>query len=787
MRVQFSFIVVLVFSLFLSACGDNLDRNAASKLIREQYPTVITKSFELHQAAFGVNSSLDIRSGHIDFNKRDKEVIAKLEEKLESMKRAGFITYNKERKTNQFFSLMLGNMIYKITPTDKMSELIHKRPESRLDSSVEVIVGQVEFDKVTGIMDINDSAKKIEYLTKPIFNELSKFFMITDSERNPVNKTAYFQKYDDGWRLVKTEFGMGSFSGNQQSSRQSVNVSNKVEEPANSISENSGANVPAASDNNKQVTLDKKYVGTYLSDHYDFIIELAGSNAVFYSMLPGFLGEMLTNIESTADNEFQVRITDVPNIDIQTIKIETGTSSLLVPSLVLKYMVSHNRDMIRAGYPDYVSNASLMLNGYTISKDDIHFSKIKTFPKDMLEGKWFNIRSEDIGEKSFLMLSEVLEISKNGMNAEIVVLDKDANTIKEYVPDDIEFRHGSLLQYKVNRDGKQKELSRRRVTDIQPEKLTMEFIESGFGTVKRFELVFVPYTGQPHINKSDKNASELPELNSNQKGIVRDLLLAYKYDLNAINLVADNADYALLASAAYVDDQTWAAYKDDPKRVEKDKRNLLNLVVQRGWTFNEPAKVVENHLVGDTVARLFTNGDGKAVLAFRGSTPILGDWVTNLVSTFFRGQLEGAEQIARQVVKEFPDVIFVGHSLGGRLAQIGRYVTGNEAVIFNTAPLGLSEFSKIMSANINKPKGGLFGFRGPQDPLGAVDPASDYRDVIVENIYRAESLPTKGKLSEIYVQAWEQRSYFHGAEVLANAMQVVRSAREQEWIDAYLY
>ena len=93
-----------------------------------------------------------------------------------------------------------------------------------------------------------------------------------------------------------------------------------------------------------------------------------------------------------------------------------------------------------------------------------------------------------------------------------------------------------------------------------------------------------------------------------------------------------------------------------------------------------------------------------------------------------------------------------------------------------------------MTAIINKPEGSLIGFRGPQDPLGDIDLASGFRDVIDMNIYQAEDVPISGivpEASEAYVRIYEQSDYFHGAEVLASAMQVVRNAHDEGWIDAY--
>ena len=111
-------------------------------------------------------------------------------------------------------------------------------------------------------------------------------------------------------------------------------------------------------------------------------------------------------------------------------------------------------------------------------------------------------------------------------------------------------------------------------------------------------------------------------------------LVAYDDNIKTINFVADHAVLA------------WAAYED---------KDALELAKQRGW--NPMRSIVnENLLTGYTAASLFTNDDGRSVLAFRGTTKSFGDWLTNILGTvldtpLLNSQVEGAEQIAREIVK----------------------------------------------------------------------------------------------------------------------------------------
>lgn len=642
-----------------------------------------------------------------------------------------------------------------------------------------------EFGEITRIKDVRELSQKCDAIVEySIRNRLTLFGKALPSVRGNFNELeeseACFAKYKDGWRLIDLQSRPGSSSRKGESplaegvSVESAlkRVEERIEEAntlkgradnignhQNNTKDNSVISTPDSSDDKNQVAIDKKYIGTWVDDkktfNFNLLCEITESTITFYrreiidakhgSKEKGFIAY----IHSVDGNNINVRIKSKKGISNEVIKIAEDGAYLLVPNVITSYV-----------YSGFISDPRFVYD-YIDYKMDIpdttsyeSFSKIKTFPGKDIEGKWFTIYPN-----YDLVSSKILEISNKHIKLESSLLIKSINKPFKITDDNIKyFLEFVIVPSNSNHGALQ-------VTDIQPEilKTTDEFGK---------EIIFVPFTGQSHIKPSNSNSHSNNKLNDNQIGIVRDLLLAYKYDLDTIGLVADNADYAVLA---------WAAYGG---------QDSLDLAKQRGFTAMKSI-VDENFIIGDTVATLFTHENGKAVLAFRGTTNS-GDWLTNIFGTLFNSplfdaQVEGAEQIARDIVKEYPDIVFVGHSLGGRLAQIGRFVTGNKAVVFNSAPIGSTEFGEVLSAMINKPTGSLIGFRGPEDPLGVVDPTSGFRDVVVGNIYRAESLPNSNKVTDAYVQIVEQNDYFHGADVLSSAMQRVQDAREQGWLDSYLY
>lgn len=182
----------------------------------------------------------------------------------------------------------------------------------------------------------------------------------------------------------------------------------------------------------------------------------------------------------------------------------------------------------------------------------------------------------------------------------------------------------------------------------------------------------------------------------------------YANDPDLRRNVAAAADYAVLA---------WAGY-GDPEAVA--------LADRLGWD------MLENRVSGGTLATRFVHRDtGDAVVSFRGSLPAgqipfrrdaFDDWLlTNVLGSFdpfelSTDQLSGAAELAWLMTANGEPVTFVGHSKGGRLAQIAHLETGQPAFGFNSAPLGLFELgrwpfaSRAMAPNLQR-------FRAPGDLL----------------------------------------------------------------------
>lgn len=86
-------------------------------------------------------------------------------------------------------------------------------------------------------------------------------------------------------------------------------------------------------------------------------------------------------------------------------------------------------------------------------------------------------------------------------------------------------------------------------------------------------------------------------------------------------------------------------------------------------------------------AGLYTDGEGRYVLAFAGSND-LNDWLNNLRQGIGidAEQYEQAAQLAVRADTAFGDqLVITGHSLGGGLAATASLATGNAAVTFNAA------------------------------------------------------------------------------------------------------
>jgi len=255
-------------------------------------------------------------------------------------------------------------------------------------------------------------------------------------------------------------------------------------------------------------------------------------------------------------------------------------------------------------------------------------------------------------------------------------------------------------------------------------------------------------------------------LTDGKRGVVRDLLAAYGGDTRRLEAVADASDHALLAAAAYL--------------VPEDLANAA----RAGWNQAGPPRIGDRDLVGDVHTTLLKGPNGGYVLAFRGSVTA-GDWVTNLAGTtlptpLLKGQVADARRIAQEVAREHPGVVFAGHSLGGRLAEVASIETGRPAYVFNAAPVGINDVPR-RGPSAFRP-GPIYRFRSPEDAVSNVFSPSDTE---VSNI-----VPIGANWIEnlVGLKAWwkDLKAYRHRMQVLAGAMQAVEAARDRGWIGAYL-
>ena len=197
------------------------------------------------------------------------------------------------------------------------------------------------------------------------------------------------------------------------------------------------------------------------------------------------------------------------------------------------------------------------------------------------------------------------------------------------------------------------------------------------------------------------------------------VLLEYDNNLTSIKDVSINANYAMLA---------WLAY---------DNAESAGASMPEGWRMVSDYQY-ENTLAGDMNAVLFKGPNKEYVLSFRG-TDELADYISDnstvLIPGAFSNQAIQAIKLAQELSSMFPNIKFVGHSLGGHLANVASRATGNDAVLFNSSPAALAEYLGTKVSGVKK--GDLKIFRSENDPLSKL--AIVRKEILVANIPKAEN------------------------------------------------
>lgn len=253
---------------------------------------------------------------------------------------------------------------------------------------------------------------------------------------------------------------------------------------------------------------------------------------------------------------------------------------------------------------------------------------------------------------------------------------------------------------------------------------------------------------------NNESSSENPDAPTNRTDVVFDqeldeLIGIYDGDIIRMTKVAENADYALLARAAYFRDPD-TRYRDE------------------GWSAG-PVYYDYGFLSGEATATLFerrnpTSEEIEYVLAFQG-TVSAQNAVTTLASlgNFETAHTNFASRLARQIVNLHPNVVFVGHSMGGRMAKVASMETGNRSVSFNTAPLSFEEATQIIRDPIDHTE-----FRSPVDVVSILSSQSAWE---VSNVKRADADIFRDSAWEILRSANQ-----HEMGALADAMLAVKRA-----------
>lgn len=246
-------------------------------------------------------------------------------------------------------------------------------------------------------------------------------------------------------------------------------------------------------------------------------------------------------------------------------------------------------------------------------------------------------------------------------------------------------------------------------------------------------------------------------LKVSQRAVVQNLLEAYNNDVARIERVADNAHFALMS---------WAAYGD---ALAYDGTTRL------GWKMSLDANPRLPDLKS-VEAFLFFGPKDAVALAFRG-TDEGSDWIINAgalsPAPLLNEQVTEAIAIARLVATEYPNVVFTGHSLGGRLAFAASLATGRPAIGFNSAPIGLNEFREFGLGAVQTAP--ITSFRSPEDILSGIFSRTD---PVIANVPPTGVDPIRGLVTTT--------NYTHSIKVIARAMLDARTARDEGWLEAYL-
>jgi pimeloyl-ACP methyl ester carboxylesterase len=237
--------------------------------------------------------------------------------------------------------------------------------------------------------------------------------------------------------------------------------------------------------------------------------------------------------------------------------------------------------------------------------------------------------------------------------------------------------------------------------------------------------------------------------------LINDVTSAYASSRDDIKIIAVNAPYAQLASAAYAEGS----------------------VAPVGWTV-----IGGEQTPTGMSATVFQNTKtGEVVVSFRGTPPdeplngpnwntnarlVIGENINNI------REMQDALRYATEIQQRYGNVIFTGHSVGGSMAQYAATQLGSSvrAIAFDAVPLALSLLSasgKIVAPGIQVPDyPNITNFRGPNDIATALGEGVGRPAIVVKN---DPSISIKAEV----VLGWSGFKYNHDIDSLALSMRAV--------------
>lgn len=193
---------------------------AKADLTRERAAQIIVAALSnsevLTKIGIGYLCAMDARGGcmrasHCPSSMSISDAIQYASAEMKTLLRDGMISRVELRETAGYFANQPGGYntcYYDFALADEAARLVRGRWQGNRysQSTVDVVAYNKKFLGITGVMDIDDRRKSVEYLVKFEPTSFAKIVLPSWTayrDQNASRESALFARYDDGWRLVE--------------------------------------------------------------------------------------------------------------------------------------------------------------------------------------------------------------------------------------------------------------------------------------------------------------------------------------------------------------------------------------------------------------------------------------------------------------------------------------------------------------------------------------------------------------------------------------------------------